>query len=474
MQQACCCFTPAAISNSYYIHTYMSESTETAAGSTSTATAEPANVAANATEVANVVAGRPLAWTFRSAQAAYNWVLSSDLSSADAVLQRKIGEGLTLCEAALVQVSKQDIFSPNETIQDVNTGDLKYLLLPFYRGELLLRLADQSKRVAALREALPCLRGFLGDLERLEMLTTENQGWQQMGAAASSDPAAVRTAKIARHKASKAANEKMAAIAEKLAKKAGRTDGDDDEEDDTDELERENLMLMLQCSCHTAIDSIRAAEQEADMLRQIAAMRRPDGSLPPPPTLEEEDPSQGMQMLSLLPGGVPQKPHGVHMHVHAARCTSHIYGRVCRTLHMAHICTCMRHATPCGACVTGGVGRPQTVPTNGMEVLTANGVETLSGFRASNPRQDPSSRLSYATAMRQIHTGEIPGLYTYSVEEGLRMEEAVRALCSSNSSPRPLHSIPLPPNHATCPFQRPVIPLAAKALCLLCHAWSAC
>ena len=30
--------------------------------------------------------------------------------------------------------------------------------------------------------------------------------------------------------------------------------------------------------------------------------------------------------------------------------------------------------------------------------------------------------------MRQIHTGEIPGLYTYTVEEGLRMEEAERAL----------------------------------------------
>ena len=32
-------------------------------------------------------------------------------------------------------------------------------------------------------------------------------------------------------------------------------------------------------------------------------MRRPDGSLPPPPTLEEEDPRLGLQMLSLLPDG---------------------------------------------------------------------------------------------------------------------------------------------------------------------------
>ena len=30
--------------------------------------------------------------------------------------------------------------------------------------------------------------------------------------------------------------------------------------------------------------------------------------------------------------------------------------------------------------------------------------------------------------MQQIHTGQIPGLYTYSVEEFLRQEEAERAL----------------------------------------------
>ena len=32
---------------------------------------------------------------------------------------------------------------------------------------------------------------------------------------------------------------------------------------------------------------------------------------------------------------------------------------------------------------------------------------------------DGRGRLSYATAMRQIHTGVIPGLYTYTVEEGM-------------------------------------------------------
>ena len=51
--------------------------------------------------------------------------------------------------------------------------------------------------------------------------------------------------------------------------------------------------------------------------------------------------------------------------------------------------------------------------------------------RSGDPNLDPSSRLSYATAMRQLHTGVIPGLYTLTVEEGLRQEEAQRAMAEA-------------------------------------------
>ena len=55
----------------------------------------------------------------------------------------------------------------------------------------------------------------------------------------------------------------------------------------------------------------------------------------------------------------------------------------------------------------------------------------LEGFRQTDPGRDRHSRLSYASAMRQIHTGEIPGLYTLTVEEGMRDEEAKRALAEA-------------------------------------------
>ena len=196
-----------------------------------------------------------------------------------------------------------------------------------------------------------------------------------MGGAAA-DPAEVRNQKIARMKANKAAKARLEIVEKKLALRRGvDEERDDDDDEDGDELEREQAKINLQSAVHTALDSIRSGEQEADMLKQIAALRKPDGSLPPKPALEDEDPRFGLQMhdLSLVGGG----------------------------------------GGPAGG------GRPGGMQSNLTGPL---------GLRTVDPTRDSSSRLSYATAMQQIHTGNIPGLFTYSVEEGLRHEEAERAL----------------------------------------------
>ena len=72
----------------------------------------------------------PLSLNFRKAQAYYNDVEGTSLSGNDPKLQEQVTQGLALCEAALRQVSAQSIFSQNELVDDLNTGDLRYLLLP--------------------------------------------------------------------------------------------------------------------------------------------------------------------------------------------------------------------------------------------------------------------------------------------------------------------------------------------------------
>lgn len=332
-------------------------------------------------------APRPVSYLFRKAQVVYNEVENTSLSGSDAGLQAKIVEGLALTDTALRQVVSLSIFSKNETIEDINTGDIRYLLLPMYRAELLLKRNEPtpSKRIPLLRDALAGLRGFLCDLQRLEALTSEARtGWESAVTPAA-DAGAARTLKIARLRASRAAKQALQVLGEKLSAKA-RGGDDDDDDDDADEMERDHVLLMLACASHAALDSERAATQELDMLEQIEKMRRPDGSLPAPPKEEEsaEAASRRFRTLTLLPqDGLPQS---------ASRAARHV-----------------TRTTPCVA-----------------SLLTRHG-----WCRQANPQLDPANRLSYETAMRQIHTGQIPGLYTYSVEEGLRHEEAQRAMAEA-------------------------------------------
>ena len=207
----------------------------------------------------------PLGLNFRRMQAHYNAIESSDAGGGDPELQQRIREALALCEVALMQVVNLSVFSPNEVLDDINTGDIKLLLLAFYRGELLLRLVhppeEQARRLEVLEEALAGLRGFLDDLQRLEALpTSARPSWESHGSAG--DASVMRTQKIERMRANRAAKQRMEVLARQMKS--------EDMDEDMDEMERENVLLLIESSCHVALDSIRSAEQEVDMLQQVS------------------------------------------------------------------------------------------------------------------------------------------------------------------------------------------------------------
>ena len=217
--------------------------------------AVPAATAANSVALAAKLSELPLGLNYRKAQAIYNDVESTSLGGNDPKLQEAVAQGLALCETALRQVSEQSIFSQNELAEDVNTGDLRYLMLPFFRGELLTRVTDQSRRVELLTEALACLRGFLDDLERLQALSPEVlRSWHAAREGLGIDPATLRTLKIERFKANKQNKLRMEVLAGRL-RRAGQTE---EEEADGEEIEREHMQLLLAMCTHTALDSVRS------------------------------------------------------------------------------------------------------------------------------------------------------------------------------------------------------------------------
>mmetsp|Transcript_24718 Transcript_24718/g.73926 ORF Transcript_24718/g.73926 Transcript_24718/m.73926 type:complete len:371 (+) Transcript_24718:1-1113(+) len=304
----------------------------------------------------------PLPVCFAQAQAAYHWVDGSSLGGADPALQQRVADGLAFAEKAAELVSSLSVFSANEELEDINTGDLKYLLLPFLRAELILRIQPEEAagchdvRLKHLRHAAALLEAFLRDLEARRALRAEARaGWEEACADRPLDAAASRTLKVSRLRAASRAKKALEALEARARGAAAAASADRDDGDE--EAGREAALVSLEACSHAALDSLRGVAQEQELLEAVAAARRENGGSlpapPPPPPRAENETLPGLQQLSLAPGSRIEMRAGA-----------------------------------------GG-------------------------------------RLSYGAVMEQLHTGEVPGLHSLSVEEGMRREEAERAMAEA-------------------------------------------
>lgn len=72
-------------------------------------------------------------------------VLSDEIIAKHFILQVKIKKCMALFEDATRLVSICGLFSSNESYEEVNTNDLKYLLLPFFLGQLSQKLCGDDR-----------------------------------------------------------------------------------------------------------------------------------------------------------------------------------------------------------------------------------------------------------------------------------------------------------------------------------------
>ena len=96
------------------------------------------------------------------------------------------------------------MFSSNETKEDIATSDLKYVLAPFYLGEVVARTRtpDPSSRLPVVTEAAECHELFLSSCEQHELLSEGHVAARAREAPP--DPATARAEKVGRFKREKA------------------------------------------------------------------------------------------------------------------------------------------------------------------------------------------------------------------------------------------------------------------------------
>ncbi|CAD6446323.1 6148325e-b84a-471a-a13c-ac9ddf3c9088 [Sclerotinia trifoliorum] len=191
--------------------------------------------------------------------------------------QEDVANALSAYQECRQLADRLALFSPNETLEDINSSDIQYLAIPYRIADLGQRLSttDTSDRKVILQEAKKCYEAFLTQLGHYEMLSTAEKKlyakYQEspstFSTISTTDPTARRNAKIANFKMEKDLKKKLDFLAQNPAYLQN-------DEDAVRELEIAKLSL---CS-HNAFQSLESINRELEILAMApVGPRVPEG-----------------------------------------------------------------------------------------------------------------------------------------------------------------------------------------------------
>ena len=132
------------------------------------------------------------------------------LESNSQSYQDKLRSAITTFERCQEVADQISLFSPNETVDDISSTDLRYLTIDFWLGTLCAR-QQSSERKSALQQSQSAYDRYLGRLDDYELLSKDDkkryERFQEDRATFSllgtGDATQRRNAKIARYKQEK-------------------------------------------------------------------------------------------------------------------------------------------------------------------------------------------------------------------------------------------------------------------------------
>lgn len=188
-------------------------------------------------------------------------------------------------------VSQLRIFSPNETLEDLSTNDLPFLLLNYHLAELIQKVptALPAERTNILDRSRQCYERFLYVLDSYsllepqysKMLETYSEEPALFSTTPSSDPSARRNAKITNFKAEQSLKQKLAYL------RKNPLYGDPDAADGSagdEEVVRKVHLANLALSVHLTFQQLESLNREAEILEQAPVPLIPQAS-----TVEEDE-----------------------------------------------------------------------------------------------------------------------------------------------------------------------------------------
>mmetsp|Transcript_41087 Transcript_41087/g.63275 ORF Transcript_41087/g.63275 Transcript_41087/m.63275 type:complete len:236 (+) Transcript_41087:29-736(+) len=177
------------------------------------------------------------------------------------------------------KVNELCLFSTNETIQDIQTAYLPFILLPFY-----LALIEQKKmenRKHHLNNSKLFFGNFISVCDNFELLSSDERKQAEKEAEVKDRRADL----IARARKEKEVNDRIEYLTKKKAEIVKTRGTDAYEGSDEEENERALYLTKIKQAVLRTFNEIRMIEQELPMLDHLEAMKRGEvePAAPPPP-----------------------------------------------------------------------------------------------------------------------------------------------------------------------------------------------
>ncbi|KAL1915075.1 uncharacterized protein VTP21DRAFT_7780 [Calcarisporiella thermophila] len=202
---------------------------------------------------------------FKAGQALYQKLEDSALSSTDPIYIKDLAEAIDHFEKCTTLAQHASLFSSNESLEDMATSDLKFLLVEAYLGELILKRTDQD-RENILNTAKSKFEQFLFNCEMYDILTDEDKlTLEKQRASTPSNQASLREQKIARFKREKATKARIDSLQQLLTS----SPQEDSQNLDREMVERELVLALLDLFVQKALEEIESIGKEMKMVEEM-------------------------------------------------------------------------------------------------------------------------------------------------------------------------------------------------------------
>ncbi|KAA1079563.1 hypothetical protein PGT21_016097 [Puccinia graminis f. sp. tritici] len=260
------------------------------------------------------------------ATSAYNHVIEQPTPNEETV-QSKILAALADLSLSSSLINRLAILSPNETLEDINTNDLKCLSVEVLRGLLvvLLKTKGGGQRKKNLEQAKDHFKSFSRQIEAYEIIPREQIERFKGPLSAIQSASMRRESKINQYKLEKQLKQQLDELRERKRaaqrsrlyssgrskedynSRVERANGSDDDDDENESESRSTHLTWLKflyLKAHQELDSIEA---ELEILGQAAQMN----DLPSKKVQREEDDlSWRVERLSTSTDGPLVSPSG--------------------------------------------------------------------------------------------------------------------------------------------------------------------